>query len=77
MTTQQPMHDGAARAAHNATERHEIDADATLDRIARARTDADPPDDAAAEQAWRQIATLASRLHRQARDVVLAHEDTR
>jgi hypothetical protein len=72
--TPQPMHAGDAGVTPNTTARHEIAADETLGRITRARTDADTPDDAAAEQAWRRIATLASRLHREARAVVIAHE---
>jgi hypothetical protein len=67
------MHAGDTGVTPKASARHAIAADDTLGRITRARTDADTPDDNTAEQAWRQIATLASRLHRQARAVLIAH----
>ena len=53
----------------NPTGEQERAADETLDRLARARADADTLDDAAAADAWRQVARLASRLHRQAAEL--------
>jgi len=53
----------------NPTAAAERAADETLGRLTRAREDADTPDDAVAEQAWRQLARQASRLHTQARAI--------
>jgi len=70
----QPTQRDAERVNQNPTARAERAADETLDRIIRAREDADTPDDAAAEQAWRLIARLGSRLHQQAHAIVVALE---
>jgi hypothetical protein len=66
------MHAGEPGVSTKAVARHVMAADETLGRITRARTDADTANDEAAEQAWRRIATLASRLHREAGAVVAA-----
>ena len=57
----------ASGADPNPTAAAERAADETLDRLTRAREDADTPDDAVAEQAWRQVSRLASRLSTEAR----------
>lgn len=44
-----------ARVATASLAAAERAADETLDRLTRAREDADTPDDAVAEQAWRQV----------------------
>lgn len=69
--TPQTMQRGAAGADPNPTAAAERAADETFDRLTRAREDADTPDDAVAEQAWRQVSRLASRLSSEAR--TLAH----
>ncbi len=63
----QTMQRGAPGADPNPTAAAERAADETLDRLTRAREDADTPDDAVAEQAWRQVSRLASRLSTEAR----------
>ena len=65
--TPQTMQRGAPGADLNPTAAAERAADETLDRLTRAREDADTPDDAVAEQAWRQVSRLASRLSTEAR----------
>jgi len=67
--TPQTMQRGAPGAEPNPTAAAERAADETLGRLTRARDDADTPDDAAAEQAWRQVSRLASRLNDQARAI--------
>lgn len=64
--TPQTMQRGAASVDPNPTAAAELAADETLARLIRAREDADTPDDAVAEQAWRQVSRLASRLNVQA-----------
>jgi hypothetical protein len=63
------MQRGARSVDPNPTAAAELAADDTLDRLTRAREDADTPDDAVAEQAWRQLSRLASRLNVQARTI--------
>ena len=72
----QPTPRGAVSAASttNPTSRAERDADETLERLLRVREDADTPDDAVAEQAWRQVSRLASRLSAQGRGIAIALE---
>ena len=65
--TPQTMQRGAPGADPNPTAAAERAADETLDRLTRAREDADTPDDAVVEQAWRQVSRLASRLSTEAR----------
>ncbi len=67
--TPQTMQRGANSVDLNPTAAAELAADETLDRLTRAREDADTPDDAVAEQAWRQVSRLASRLNGQARAI--------
>ncbi len=67
---------GATSADPNPTAAAELAADETLTRLTRAREDADTPDDAAAEQAWRQLSRLASRLGAQARAIARTLEST-
>ena len=67
----QPTQHGAPGVDLNPTAAAERAADETLARLTRAREDADTPDDAVAEQAWRQMSRLASRLSNEAR--ALAH----
>lgn len=73
MHTQRTQHRAAGDELHP-TARDEREADETLDRITRAREDADTVDDAAAEHAWRQISRLASRLQREAHAIVVGLE---
>jgi len=70
MNPQTTQH-GAPGVDPNPTAAAERAADETLARLTRAREDADTPDDAVAEQAWRQMSRLASRLSNEAR--ALAH----
>jgi hypothetical protein len=72
--TPQTMQRGAHSVDPNPTAAAELAADETLDRLTRAREDADTPDDAVAEQAWRQMSRLASRLNMQARAIARALE---
>jgi hypothetical protein len=65
----QTMQRGATSVDPNPTAAAELAADDTLARLTRAREDADTPDDAVAEQAWRQVSRLASRLNVQARTI--------
>jgi hypothetical protein len=74
----QPTPRGALSAATtNPTARAERDADETFERLLRAREDADTPDDAVAEHAWRQVSRLASRLSGQGRAIAIALEGRR
>lgn len=63
----QTMQRGAPGADPNPTAAAERAADETLERLTWAREDADMPDDAIAEQAWRRMSRLASRLSTKAR----------
>ena len=65
----QTMQRGATSVDPHPTAAAERDADETLDRLTRARADADTLDDAVAEQAWRQVSRLASRLNSEARAI--------
>ena len=67
--TPQTMQRGAASVDPNPTVAAELAADETLARLIRAREDADTPDDAVAEQAWRQVSRLASRLNVEGRAI--------
>ncbi len=67
---------GATGADPNPTAAAELAADETLRRLTRAREEADTPDDAVAEQAWRQLSRLASRLGAQARAIARTLEST-
>jgi hypothetical protein len=67
--TPQTMQRGAASVDPNPTAAAELAADETLARLMRAREDADTPDDPVAEQAWRQVSRLASRLNVEARAI--------
>lgn len=58
----------------NPTADAERAADETIRRLERARQDADSPDNAVAEQGWRQVARQAARLQHQARGIVVALE---
>jgi len=73
MQTQRTQPRAAGDELHP-TARDEHAADETLDRITRTRQDADTVDDAAAEQAWRQIARLAARLQHEAHTIVVGLE---
>jgi len=58
----------------NPTADAERAADETIRRLAQARQDADSPDNAVAEEGWRQVAHLLARLHGQAHGIVVALE---
>jgi hypothetical protein len=58
----------------NPTADAERAADETLRRLEAARQAADSPVNAEAEQGWREVARLASRLKRQAHGIVVALE---
>ena len=67
--TPQTMQRRAAGVDPNPTAAAELAADQTLDRITRAREDADTPDDAVAAHAWRRLSRLAGCLSSQARAI--------
>jgi len=74
MQPQRTQHDALSVAESNPTADAERTADETIRRLAQARQDADSPDNAIAEQGWRQVARLSSRLHDQADGIVVALE---
>lgn len=74
MQPQPTQHDAQSVAESNPTADAERAADETIRRLTRARHDADSPDNAVAEQGWRQVARLSSRLHDQAHGIVVALE---
>lgn len=74
MQPQRTQHDAFSVPEPNPTAQAERAADETLRRLAQARQDADSPDNAVAEQGWRQVARLSSRLHDQAHAIVVALE---
>lgn len=73
MPTQRTQHD-TTRVDPHATAAAERAADETLDRLTRAREDADTLEDDVAEQAWRQIERLSARLKAEAHTIVVTLE---
>jgi len=74
MQPQRTQRDASSVVESNPTADAERAADETIRRLAQARLDADSPDNAIAEQGWRKVARLSSRLHDQAHGIVVALE---
>lgn len=70
----QPTQDDVVVVGTHPTQGQERAADETLERIAAARLRADSVEDDTAQAAWRDLAHLASRLHRQSRVITHALE---
>ena len=70
----QRTRDALSVVESNPTADAERAADETIRRLETARQNADSPDNAVAEQGWRQVARLSSRLHDQAHGIVVALE---
>ena len=74
MQPQRTQRDALSVVESNPTADAERAADETIRRLDAARQNADSPDNAVAEQGWRQVARLSSRLHDQAHGIVVALE---
>jgi len=74
MQPQRTQRDASSVVECNPTADAERAADETIRRLAQARQDADSPDNAVAEQGWREVARLSSRLRDQAHGIVVALE---
>ena len=74
MQPQRTQRDALRVVESNPTADAERAADETIRRLEQARQDADSPDNAVAEQGWRRVARLSSRLHDQAHGLVVALE---
>ena len=74
MHAQRMRDDAPSVVDANPTADAERAADETIRRLEDARQAADSPDNTEAEQGWRDVARLSSRLNRQAHGIVVALE---